>query len=152
MKQLLLFSCLYIPGYTQAQTDPEFTSEITVQVHWTSGLSTSFRKHEEFYSGSLTIHPLITLVNSHVRGGVFAGLLYSAQGLHLLIGPTVSLKLFSWKAGSLGTAANLQLKGSYGWVTRQSSFVSLALLGELGKRLSTGPWVFKTTKNKECLD
>ncbi|MFM7838234.1 MAG: hypothetical protein ACKO6K_01610 [Chitinophagaceae bacterium] len=149
MKPLLLIGCLCLAGSTQAQSDPELTPKGVVQVHWTSGLTTRFRNQQEFYSASLTVHPLFTVSNSPLRAGVFTGLLYTAQQLHLLIGPTVSIKLFSWKAGSLGTAANLQLKGSYGWVTRQSSFVSFAVLGELGKRLSTGPWIFNTIHSKE---
>lgn len=148
MKRLLYLITYFISGSVFAQQQPEFSSGFSIQTHWTSGAATAFRSGTENYSGMLLVYPQATVIKGVLRAGAVAGLSYAAQKTRGLAGPQLSVRLFTFGAGPLGTAGNLQLNVYYLWTTGHSARVGASLLLETGKRFFTGPWVNTASQEK----
>lgn len=115
MRHLIITAVLLTFSFQlSAQADPEFPKEFIMHLKLHNGMVTNFKSSvADQYTGGVQLIPQYTLWVNKIRGGVIADLVYTGKKLQAAFGPTVSLKLKSFKAGPLGSAANLHLNFDY---------------------------------------
>ncbi len=136
---LLLLTFPFLFQNSWAQQDPEFKKGFIMHVDLHNGMISKFRSGNELFIGGLQWAPQFTLAPSHLRGGLKAGIFYTGQRVQTLIGPTLSLKLKTFKAGVFGTAGNLHLSLDHLWGSKQQRLFGGGLNLDLLNKIVLGP-------------
>lgn len=135
----LLLSLFAFSPIIHAQNDPEFKKGFITHLELFNGLRSNFRLGNEPFIGGLQITPQYTIAPSHLRAGLKAGFFYTNQRMQTLLGPTLSLKLKSFKAGVFGTAGNVHLSMDHLWGSNKQRLFGGGIHLDLLNKIVLGP-------------
>lgn len=120
-------------GY--AQTDTEFPKEFIMHAKLHNGMVTSFHRLPDLYVGGIQLVPQYTFIIHKLRGGLIGDVYYTGKKVQAAIGPTISLKLTTFKAGMFGSAGNLHLNIDHLWGTNKERLLGGGINADLGNKL-----------------
>lgn len=125
-----------------AQTDPEFPKGFIMYAKLHNGMVTHFSSAPDLYVGGLQLAPQYTVVPNLLRAGLVAGGFYGNKKIQGEFGPSLSLKLKTFKANlhgaGVGSFGNLNLLVDHLWGTGKQRLLGGGLLLDAGNLLSFG--------------
>jgi hypothetical protein len=95
--------------------DTEFPKGFIMHLRLHNGMQTQFNSTPDLYVIGAQVVEQATVIPGRLRAGVAIGAFYTNKKMNALIGPTVSLKIKSFRAGPFGTAGNVQLNLEQLW-------------------------------------
>lgn len=139
MKACLLTMLLCGASLLASAQDPEFPrGEFIMHLRLHNGMITSFRSAPDVYVGGLQLVPQWTVVANRIRVGLVAGGLYTGKKLQGQAGPTVSVKLKSFRLKEFGSGGNIHLSLDHLWVTQAQQLLGGSINLDLLNLLVTG--------------
>ena len=130
---ILLLTCFSFCGY--AQTDTEFPNEFIMHAKLHNGMVTTFRQLPDLYVGGIQLVPQYTLITHKLRGGFIGDVYYTGKKVQAAFGPTVSLKLKTFKLPPFGSAGNLHLNFDHLWGTNKERLLGGGINADLGNKI-----------------
>ena len=121
-----------------AQSDPEFPKEFIVHVKLHNGMVTNFSSAPDLYVGGIQLIPQYTLVRKLLRGGIIGDVYYTGKNIQAAFGPTLSIKLKTFKAAPFGSLGNLNLNIDHLWGTNKERLLGGNLNVDLGNKIVLG--------------
>jgi len=137
-KMKTLFSLLFLVSFSfcsYAQTDTEFPKEFIMHAKLHNGMVTSFHRLPDLYVGGIQLVPQYTIITHKLRGGIIGDVYYTGKKVQAAIGPTISLKLETFKAGMFGSVGNLHLNIDHLWGTNKERLLGGGINADLGNKL-----------------
>ncbi len=132
---LMIYCVLYIRGQAQPT---EFAPGFVMHASLHSGFISSFSNSPELYVGGLQVIPQYTVIPGKMRAGIVAGAFYAAKNIEAEFGPNISVKLKTFNAGPMGSAANIHLSASHLWTTGKQKLIGGGIHADLLNRLVVG--------------
>src|SRR3954471_23210249 len=133
---LTLLILLYSSGLFAQDT--EFPKGFIMHLKLHNGLVTTFNTAPDLYVGGIQLVPEVTVVEHLVRVGVIADGFYTDKKVQGAIGPTLSLKLKTFKTGFYGTAGNIHLVVNHLWGTSNERLVGGGLVADVLNKITIG--------------
>jgi hypothetical protein len=139
MKRLLI-ACylLLLVIAVQAQKDPEFPKGWVLYLEAHQGIATNFKYTPDLYVGGLQLSPQVTVIESRLRLGASAGLVFNNKKFSGTFGPRLSYKLTTLNLKQFGSLLNLQLEAEHVWGTDKQKLIGGGIKAEIGQLLMTG--------------
>ncbi|MFT3679225.1 MAG: hypothetical protein QM791_03065 [Ferruginibacter sp.] len=134
--QTLLFSALYLQ--LAAQKDTEFPKEFIMHAKLHNGMITDFKYAPDLYIGGIQIVPQYTIVEHLLRGGIIADGYYTGKKIQGAVGPTVSVKLKTFKAAPFGSFGNIHLNIDHLWGSNSVKLIGGGINVDLGNKIVLG--------------
>ena len=139
MKSIILTVLLgIICVQLQAQSDPEFPKEFIMHVKLHNGMVTNFTQAPDIYVGGIQLIPQYTLVEKLLRGGIIADVYYVSKKIQAAFGPTISIKLKTFKAAPFGSLGNLHLNIDHLWGTNKERLIGGGINADIGNKIVLG--------------
>lgn len=129
---LVIFSCNLL-----AQ-DTEFPKGFIMHLKLHSGMVTTFNTVPDLYVGGIQLVPQVTVIEHLLRVGIIADGFYAGKKVQGAIGPTLSLKLKTFKAGFYGSAGNIHLIANHLWGTSDEHLVGGGLVADVLNKITFG--------------
>lgn len=118
IKLYLPAATLFASFFVAAQgSQTEFVQPFISHLRIASGAITRFDASPDRYALSLQWVPQVLLAKGSVRGGAVFGSFYGDKAWGLMGGPTVSLRLKTFNAGTMGSLGNLNLSLDHLWAS-----------------------------------
>lgn len=133
---LIFYSFFSVAGF--CQEDTEFPPGFIMHARVHNGMVTNFHRGADLYVGGVQFVPQVTVVPQLLRAGIVAGGFYTNKKIEGQLGPVLSLKLKTIKAGPFGTAANLHLTAEHLWGTGKQKLVGGGLHADLLNLITLG--------------
>ena len=137
----VLFSTILLISFSfcsYAQADTEFPKEFVMHAKLHNGMVTAFNQFPDLYIGGIQIVPQYTFITHKLRGGIIGDVYYTGKKIQAGIGPTISLKLKTFKAGMFGSVGNLHLNIDHLWGTNKERLLGGGINADLGNKLVIG--------------
>ena len=127
-----------------AQDDPEFKTGFILHLKLHNGMVTNFNSFSpDQYIGGIQLVPQYVFVKNKIRGGLIGNLFYTGKKLQAAFGPTVSLKLKTFKAGQFGSIANIHVNFDYLIGTSQQRLLGGGFNADVLNKLILGLSVYR---------
>jgi len=136
LRHLLIISGLFV--CSQSLRAQEFPKGWVLYGEGLQGISTNFGAAPDLYTGSLELSPMTTVVESHLRLGGVAGLLFTNKKLDGIFGPRLAWKLKDFTVSEFGSVANLQLQLEAIWGTSNQRLIGGGPKLEIAKFVTIG--------------
>lgn len=121
-----------------AQTDTEFPKEFIMHVKLHNGMVTNFTNAPDVYVGGIQLIPQYTLIEKKLRGGIIGDVYYTGKKIQAAVGPTISIKLKTFRVAPFGSAGNLHLSIDHLWGTNKERLLGGGINADIGNKLILG--------------
>lgn len=118
--------------------DTEFAKGFIIHAGLHSGMISAFNRSPELYVGGFQLIPQYTFVPGKLRAGIVAGGFYAAKHFEAQLGPTISVKLKTFNAGPMGSAANIHVSANHLWGTGEQKLIGGGIHADILNRLVLG--------------
>ena len=118
--------------------DTEFPKGFIMHLKLHNGLVTTFNSAPDLYVGGIQLVPEVTAIEHLMRVGIIADGFYTDKKIQGAAGPTLSLKLKTFKAGFYGSAGNIHLIANHLWGTSGERLVSGGLVADVLNKITFG--------------
>lgn len=122
----------------KAQSDPEFPKEFILHVKLHNGMATNFTQSPDIYVGGIQVIPQYTIVEKLLRGGIIGDVYYVSKKIQAAFGPTLSIKLKTFKAAPFGSLGNLHVNIDHLWGTNKERLVGGGFNADIGNKIVLG--------------
>ena len=99
---------------------------------------TNFTQAPDIYVGGIQLIQQYTLVEKLLRGGIIADVYYVSKKIQAAFGPTVSIKLKTFKAAPFGSLGNLHLNIDHLWGTNKERLIGGGINADIGNKIVLG--------------
>lgn len=125
-----------------AQSDPEFPKGFIMYAKFHTGMVTNFTHYPDLYTGGLQLASQVTVIPHLLRAGAISGVFYTNKNMDVEIGPSLSIKLKTFKANlqgaQVGSVGNINLLIDHLWGTGKQRLFGGGIILDLGNLLTVG--------------
>lgn len=137
MRPFIIFFFLNIYLFAVAQEFPK--GEWTVHAGVATGMITNFKGNSpDLHTVYVPVKVQYTFLEDLLRGGLLIGPNYYGKRAGAMAGPTVSVKIKTFRAGSAGSLGNLHLSFEHLWGTENEKLAGGGIHADLGNKLVAG--------------
>ncbi len=138
MKCLPLILLTFLLSSSLFAQDTEFPRGFIMHLKLHTGMVTTLNTAPDLFVGGFQLVPEVTAIEHLMRVGVIADGFYTGKKIQGAIGPTLSLKLKTFKAGFFGSAGNIHLIANHLWGTSKERLVGGGLVADVLNKITIG--------------
>jgi hypothetical protein len=138
MKSLPLILLTFLLSFNLFAQDTEFPKGFIMHLKVHTGMVTTFNTAPDLFVGGIQLVPEVTVIEHLMRVGIIADGFYTDKKVQGAIGPTLSLKLITFKAGFYGSAGNIHLIANHLWGTSNERLVGGGLVADVLNKITIG--------------
>ena len=133
---IFCFTILFSSGLFAQDT--EFPKGFVMYAKLHDGMITAFNNTPDLFVGGIQLVPEVTVVEHLMRLGVIADGFYADKKIQGAIGPTLSIKLKTFKAGYFGSAGNVHLLVNHLWGTSNERLIGGGIVADVLNKFTIG--------------